>query len=135
MSKKTLVNVLLIVALFLVFAVSFVVGGNHTNPDERFGGTDGAATSQIEESHPDYVPWFQPFFQPESSEVESGLFALQAGIGGTILGFAIGALWGRRHRGTQGGGETPGSGTDAASASDAEASAEGIASRSADASA
>lgn len=114
MSKKTLVNVLLIVALFLVFAVSFVVGGNHTNPDERFGGTDGAATSQIEESHPDYVPWFQPFFQPESSEVESGLFALQAGIGGTILGFAIGALWGRRHRGTGPVSGTPDADSDAA---------------------
>ena len=95
MSKKTLVNVLLIVALFLVFAVSFVVGGNHTNPDERFGGTDGAATSQIEESHPDYVPWFQPFFQPESSEIESGLFALQAAVCAGVLGYVLGNLRGR----------------------------------------
>ena len=52
------------------------------------------------EANPDYQPWFEPFFQPESGEVESGLFALQAALGGSVLGFAIGALWGRR-RGEQ----------------------------------
>ena len=97
MSKKVLINLGLVVALVVVFGVSFIIGGTHTDPEERFGGTDGAATSQIEQSHPDYEPWFQPFFQPESSEVESGLFALQAGLGGVVLGFAIGGLWGRRH--------------------------------------
>ena len=114
MSKKSLINVALIVALFLVFGISFVIGGLHTDPEERFGGTDGAATTQIQESHPDYEPWFHPFFQPESSEIESGLFALQAGIGGTILGFAIGALWGRRHRGMGPVSGTPDADSDAA---------------------
>lgn len=98
MSKKAVINILLVVAMFVVFVVSFVVGGVHTNSEERFAGTDGAATSQIEESHPGYEPWFRPFFEPESSEVESGLFALQAALGGVVLGFAIGGLWGRRHR-------------------------------------
>lgn len=94
--KKSTTNVLLGVALVVVFAVSFIVGGTHTDPAERFTGTDSAATSQIEAANPDYVPWFAPFFQPESGEIESGLFALQAGIGGAVLGFAIGGLWGRR---------------------------------------
>lgn len=97
--KKSTVNILLVIAMVAIFAVSFVIGGLHTDPEERFAGTDGAATSQIEESHPDYEPWFQPFFQPESGEVESGLFALQAALGGVVLGFAIGALWGRGRRG------------------------------------
>lgn len=97
MSPKVLINACLVAALVVLFGVSFIVGGRHTDPEERFAGTDGAATTQIEESHPDYEPWFQPFFQPESSEVESGLFALQAGLGGVILGFALGGLWGRRH--------------------------------------
>lgn len=96
MTKKTWTTVALIAALVLIFGISFVVGGMHTNPDERFTGTDSAATSTIAESNPDYQPWFEPFFQPESGEVESGLFALQAAIGGCILGFAIGGLWGRR---------------------------------------
>ena len=43
-------------------------------------GPDSAATAAIEESNPDFEPWFQPFFAPESGEVESGLFALQAAI-------------------------------------------------------
>lgn len=96
MSRKSWTTLALVTALVLIFGVSFVVGGLHTNPDERFAGTDSVATSTIEESNPDYVPWFEPFFQPQSGEVESGLFALQAAIGGCILGFAIGGLWGRR---------------------------------------
>jgi cobalt/nickel transport protein len=94
--KKWTTNILLVVALVAIFGISFVIGGSNTNPDERFGGTDSAAISQIEASNPNYVPWFTPFFQPESGEVESGLFALQAGLGGTVLGFAIGGLWGRK---------------------------------------
>ena len=94
--KKSTVNILLALALVVIFGISFVVGGVHTDPEERFAGTDASATSQIEAANPDYVPWFQPFFQPESGEVESGLFALQAALGGTVLGFAFGGLWGRR---------------------------------------
>ena len=97
MTRKALVNVLLVVALVLVFGVSLAIGGRNPNPDERFLGTDSAATSTILEVEPGYEPWFHPFFQPGSGEVESGLFALQAGIGGAVLGFAVGALWGR-HR-------------------------------------
>lgn len=96
MKKKTLVTVALVAALFVVFGVSFAIGGLHTNPDERFVGTDSAATAQIVAANPGYQPWFEPFFQPQSGEIESGLFALQAAIGGCVLGFAIGALWGRR---------------------------------------
>lgn len=94
--KKTLVTVALVAALFVVFGVSFAIGGLHTNPDARFTGTDSAATAQIQAANPGYQPWFTPFFQPQSGEIESGLFALQAAIGGCVLGFAIGALWGRR---------------------------------------
>lgn len=96
MSRKTWTTIALIAALVLIFGISFVVGGLHTDPDERFAGTDSVATSTIQESNPDYQPWFEPFFQPESGAVESGLFALQAALGGTVLGFAIGGLWGRR---------------------------------------
>jgi len=96
MRKKTLVTIALVAALFVVFGVSFAVGGLHTNPDARFTGTDSVATAQIQAANPGYQPWFTPFFQPRSSEIESGLFALQAAIGGCVLGFAIGALWARR---------------------------------------
>lgn len=94
--KRWTVNLMLVAAMVLVFAVSFVVGGHHTDPAERFAGTDATVTTQLEESG--FEPWFTPFFAPESSEVESGLFALQAGLGGTAFGFALGALWGLNRR-------------------------------------
>jgi cobalt/nickel transport protein len=96
--KKSTVNILLVLALVVIFVVSFVVGGQYTDSEERFAGTDATATATIEENHPDFEPWFQPFFAPESGEVESGLFALQAALGGTVLGFAIGVLYGRRRK-------------------------------------
>ncbi|PID95935.1 MAG: energy-coupling factor ABC transporter substrate-binding protein [Actinomycetales bacterium] len=94
MTRKAWTNVILLLALVVIFGVSFVLGGQRTDPEERFAGTDSAATSVIEESG--HEPWFSPFFEPESGEVESGLFALQAAIGGGVLGFAVGALWARR---------------------------------------
>lgn len=94
--RKPATTLLLGIALVVVFAISFVTGGLRTDPEERFAGTDALATAAIQESNPDYQPWFTPLFQPESGEVESGLFALQAAIGGAVLGFAVGGLWGRR---------------------------------------
>jgi cobalt/nickel transport protein len=35
-------------------------------------------------------------FSPTSGEVESGLFALQAALGGLVLGYVLAALRGRR---------------------------------------
>lgn len=93
--KKAAVNVLLGLALAAVVAVSFVVGGQ-ASPDGRFAGTDSAAIEQIQAANPGYQPWFTPFFQPASGEVEAGLFALQAGLGAGALGFAIVGLRRRR---------------------------------------
>ena len=42
------------------------------------------------------VPWLEPLFRPGSPELESGLFALQAGLGGILLGFVLGRLTARR---------------------------------------
>lgn len=96
--KRATVNILLVLSLVAIFAVSFVVGGRYTDSEERFAGTDAAATAAIKANHPDFEPWFEPFFSPQSGEVEAGLFALQAALGGTVLGFAIGALYGRRRK-------------------------------------
>ena len=38
----------------------------------------------------------EPLFRPGSPELESGLFALQAGLGGILLGFVLGRLTARR---------------------------------------
>ena len=94
--KKVTINIALAVALVLVAAISYVIGGLRADLQDGFAGTDSLATRHIEAANPDYVPWFQPLFQPSSSEVESGLFALQAALGGTVLGFTIGRLSARR---------------------------------------
>ena len=60
--------------------------------DAEFGGADGMAGELIEESNPDYEPWFQPIFDPASGEVESLLFALQAAIGSGIVCFVLGRV-------------------------------------------
>jgi cobalt/nickel transport protein len=95
--KGMAVNALLVLAIVVIVGVALGMDARRTGSGaERFIGSDSAATSRIEADHPDYKPWFQPFFAPTSGEVESGLFALQAALGGTVLGYTIGALRGRR---------------------------------------
>lgn len=109
--RGVLVNVGLLAAAALIFAVCLLVGGGTASDDaseESFVGTDTTAVTAIEDSHPDYIPWFEQGFAPPSAEVESGLFALQAALGAGVFGYALGAL--RRRRTTDA--ASPGVGDD-----------------------
>ena len=88
MSRFSLVNWLLVLAVVLLAAVPIVIGD-----DTEFAGADGAAVERVDESG--YQPWFAPLFDP-SPEVASGLFALQAAIGGAVLGYVFGVVRTRR---------------------------------------
>ncbi|MDS3861053.1 energy-coupling factor ABC transporter substrate-binding protein [Thermosynechococcaceae cyanobacterium BACA0444] len=66
----------------------------------EFSGADGQAEAAINEIHPDYETWFNPIFEPASGEIESLLFATQAGIGAGIIGYVIGWYRGRKETGT-----------------------------------
>lgn len=79
----------LLVAAFAIAALSLVYG---TSRGGEFEGADGQAEGTISEVAPDYEPWFEPFLPELPGEVESGLFALQAGIGGGIVGYGLGVL-------------------------------------------
>lgn len=84
-----LIVVVMLVALFL--------GGRASaGEDEPFGGADAIATEQLEEDG--HEPWFEPIYEPAGGEIESGLFALQAGLGGVVLGYVFGRLRGRAPR-------------------------------------
>lgn len=75
-------NWILVILLLVVVVVSLKVG----TKNGEFGGADGEAMDSIE----NYEPWFEPFWEPPSGEIESGIFALQAAIGGVVLGYFIG---------------------------------------------
>ena len=60
--------------------------------DAEFGGADGIAGELIEETVPDFAPWFDPILEPASSEIESRLFALQAAVGSGIVFFILGRI-------------------------------------------
>ena len=92
MNRRRLVTVLLVLGVVALFAVPLALDRGRSD----YTGTDSRATAVIEQSDPGYRPWFSSVFTPTSKEVESGLFALQAALGGGVLGYALGRLRGRR---------------------------------------
>ena len=65
---------------------------------KEFGATDGNFTTAIAENHPDYKPWFQPIVKDSGPEVQTFLFAAQAGIGAGVTGYILGLYKGRSER-------------------------------------
>ncbi|CAJ1579169.1 energy-coupling factor ABC transporter substrate-binding protein [[Mycobacterium] wendilense] len=96
--RSVAVLTLALLALAAAIAVASLLYGYARDADAEFGGADGQAEEVITEIHEDYEPWFSPLVGELPGEVESGLFALQAGLGGIVLGGAIGWYAGR-HRG------------------------------------
>jgi cobalt/nickel transport protein len=71
-------------AVTLIFVIPFII-----NSSAEFAGADDAGSIAIAMQDPNYKPWAQPLWEPPA-ETESMLFALQAAIGGIIIGYFIG---------------------------------------------
>ena len=88
--RKKLIALLL--ALCVVIATLPLLLINNS----EFGGADGQATNLISEIKPDYQPWAASIIELPGAETESLLFALQAALGASVLGFGFGYLVGRK---------------------------------------
>ncbi|MDU5026449.1 MAG: energy-coupling factor ABC transporter substrate-binding protein [Cutibacterium avidum] len=85
----------IIILLIALFIMSMILGGKKTSGDEEgFGGTDDAAAEAAEQAGA--KKWIEPIFEPNSGEVESGLFAMQAALGAGIAGYALGRMSGKK---------------------------------------
>jgi cobalt/nickel transport protein len=83
--------------LLLASALLIALAGlfwNTQGSAAKFGGTDQIAAEEVKRQSVNVGS--EPFWRPPSAEVESGLFALQAAIGGALTGYVIGRLHGKR---------------------------------------
>ena len=98
--KKHLSGWVLVGLLAVACAIAVLSLAYGTGAGGEFEGADGQAEGTISEVSPDYEPWFEPLSPELPGEVESGVFALQAGIGGGIVGYGLGVLRtrSRQHR-------------------------------------
>lgn len=81
-----------IVAIALLMAIPLFL-----NQDSQFGGSDGAGSEAIAAIAPEYnSEWITNLWTPPGSETESMLFALQAAVGGILIGYLFGYLRGRK---------------------------------------
>ena len=84
--------------LLIVGVVVLALGPLLVLQGKEFGATDGNFTAAIEEDHPEYKPWFEPVIKDSGPEVQTFLFAAQAGVGAGVTGYILGLYKGRSER-------------------------------------
>ncbi|NLF39864.1 energy-coupling factor ABC transporter substrate-binding protein [bacterium] len=85
-------NLILLTLVVLLAVVPLFLATRHGG---SFSGADSQAQELIDQTHPEYKPWFHAIWTPPSKEIESLLFALQAAIGAGVLGYYMGLKRGK----------------------------------------
>jgi len=91
---------LLAVVAVLAFCILFLYASS-TMMDAAFAGSDTLGSMQIAEMTGKAEEEFSPLiwqWAPPSGEIESGLFAIQAAIGGIMVGWVFGYWKGQKKR-------------------------------------
>ena len=83
----------------VVFAAVFLIQNANIQAtakpgQETWQGSDDMGSDAILATG--YTPWISPLWTPPSSEVESLLFSIQAGLGAFVIGYFFGFYRGRR---------------------------------------
>ncbi|HBE78410.1 MAG TPA: energy-coupling factor ABC transporter substrate-binding protein [Firmicutes bacterium] len=84
-------NILLIILVIAIAVIPLIFQSK-----AEFAGADDQAKDAISQIDKGYKPWFHSIWTPPSAEIESLLFALQAGIGSLVIGYYIGFARGRK---------------------------------------
>ncbi|MCG7854531.1 MAG: energy-coupling factor ABC transporter substrate-binding protein [Methanoregulaceae archaeon] len=99
MPFKYRLEILAIIAVFAFCILFLYTSSIMTNAE--FAGSDTLGSEQIAEMTGKAEEDFQPLiwqWAPPSGEIESGLFALQAAIGGILVGWVFGYWKGQKKR-------------------------------------
>jgi len=80
---------LITLGMILVFMAAFAY--TSSTGIHEWSGSDAQAENVISQlTGGTFQPWFQSIYTPPSGEIESLMFALQAAIGGIIIGYFLG---------------------------------------------
>ena len=89
---STWVIIIGILAIIVLMAIPLIM-----IQDSEFGGSDGAGSAAVAAIAPEYnAEWVTNWWTPPGSETESMLFALQATVGGILIGYFFGYIRGRK---------------------------------------
>ena len=93
MKQRLMSNNIILVIIAILLIVSPLV----INKNAEYSGADGQAEEVITEIDPNYKPWFSSIYEPQSGEVESLLFAVQASLGTGVICYYLGYIKGKKN--------------------------------------
>lgn len=83
--------------IIIILILAIIIAPLYLLPDADFEGADDEGMDTLAENNPEYEAWAEPFIEPASGEIESLLFASQAALGASVIGYYFGVSKGKRN--------------------------------------